>query len=187
MLQKGGKAAPCLQLSQRMYGWDCHSVNQLCSLWLHVTSPEQDGSPQIWNTLASFLCIRRKLIPVIHFCIHISYFIYVLKIQSSEQCQSSNLLYQRNICELFLGIFIHSMVWLIVMRSIFIHCWIKCRPLFYVFVKQISDIFVTALNQGLIQFELKADIHIIVYMTQQTLGTFFFSLSFVLALSKTFF
>ncbi|KAG7219603.1 hypothetical protein INR49_018980, partial [Caranx melampygus] len=34
----------------------------------------------------------------------------------------------------------------------------------------ISDIFVTALNQGLIQFELKADIRIIVYMTQQTLA-----------------
>lgn len=35
-----------------------------------------------------------------------------------------------------------------------------------------SDIFVTALNQGLIQFELKADIRIIVYMTQQTLGKY---------------
>ncbi|XP_041866105.1 VPS10 domain-containing receptor SorCS3 [Melanotaenia boesemani] len=34
----------------------------------------------------------------------------------------------------------------------------------------ISDIFVTALNQGLIRFELKPDIHIIVYMTQQTLA-----------------
>uniref|UniRef100_A0A672JCL5 Sortilin related VPS10 domain containing receptor 3b n=1 Tax=Salarias fasciatus TaxID=181472 RepID=A0A672JCL5_SALFA len=32
------------------------------------------------------------------------------------------------------------------------------------------DIFVTALNQGLIQFELKTDIRIIVYMTQQTLA-----------------
>lgn len=39
-------------------------------------------------------------------------------------------------------------------------------------VKQISDIFVTALNQGLIQFELKADTRIIVYITQQTLGEF---------------
>lgn len=39
--------------------------------------------------------------------------------------------------------------------------------------QQISDIFVTALNQGLIQFELKADIRIIVYMTQQTLGKLF--------------
>ncbi|KAA8583695.1 hypothetical protein FQN60_014903 [Etheostoma spectabile] len=37
-------------------------------------------------------------------------------------------------------------------------------------LSQISDIFVTALNQGLIQFELKADIRIIVYMTQQTLA-----------------
>ncbi|KAK5854138.1 hypothetical protein PBY51_015234 [Eleginops maclovinus] len=35
---------------------------------------------------------------------------------------------------------------------------------------RISDIFVTALNQGLIQFELKADIRIVVYMTQQTLA-----------------
>uniref|UniRef100_A0A3Q3MYC9 Sortilin related VPS10 domain containing receptor 3b n=1 Tax=Mastacembelus armatus TaxID=205130 RepID=A0A3Q3MYC9_9TELE len=34
----------------------------------------------------------------------------------------------------------------------------------------IADIFVTALNQGLIQFELKSDIRIIVYMTQQTLA-----------------
>ncbi|XP_047208528.1 VPS10 domain-containing receptor SorCS3-like [Girardinichthys multiradiatus] len=34
----------------------------------------------------------------------------------------------------------------------------------------ISDIFVTALNQGMIQFELKANIRIIVYMTQQTLA-----------------
>uniref|UniRef100_A0A4W6D0J1 Sortilin related VPS10 domain containing receptor 3b n=1 Tax=Lates calcarifer TaxID=8187 RepID=A0A4W6D0J1_LATCA len=32
------------------------------------------------------------------------------------------------------------------------------------------NIFVTALNQGLIQFELKADIRIIVYMTHQTLA-----------------
>ncbi|XP_058508169.1 VPS10 domain-containing receptor SorCS3 [Solea solea] len=37
-------------------------------------------------------------------------------------------------------------------------------------LEMISDIFVTALNQGLIQFELKADVHIIVYMTQQTLA-----------------
>ncbi|XP_032397532.1 VPS10 domain-containing receptor SorCS3 isoform X1 [Etheostoma spectabile] len=37
-------------------------------------------------------------------------------------------------------------------------------------LETISDIFVTALNQGLIQFELKADIRIIVYMTQQTLA-----------------
>uniref|UniRef100_A0A8P4KNQ7 Sortilin related VPS10 domain containing receptor 3b n=1 Tax=Dicentrarchus labrax TaxID=13489 RepID=A0A8P4KNQ7_DICLA len=36
--------------------------------------------------------------------------------------------------------------------------------------EEISDIFVTALNQGLIQFELKSDIRIIVYMTQQTLA-----------------
>ncbi|KAK1905090.1 VPS10 domain containing receptor SorCS3 [Dissostichus eleginoides] len=35
---------------------------------------------------------------------------------------------------------------------------------------RISDIFVTALNQGVIQFELKADIRIVVYMTQQTLA-----------------
>uniref|UniRef100_A0A3B4AZA7 PKD domain-containing protein n=1 Tax=Periophthalmus magnuspinnatus TaxID=409849 RepID=A0A3B4AZA7_9GOBI len=34
----------------------------------------------------------------------------------------------------------------------------------------ISDIFVTALNQGLVQFELKANIRIIVYVTQQTLA-----------------
>lgn len=34
----------------------------------------------------------------------------------------------------------------------------------------ISDIFVTALNQGLIQFELKANVRIIVYVTQQTLA-----------------
>lgn len=39
-------------------------------------------------------------------------------------------------------------------------------------LKQISHIFVTALNQGLIQFELKANVRIIVYMTQQTLGEF---------------
>uniref|UniRef100_A0A3B5AIP4 VPS10 domain-containing receptor SorCS3-like n=1 Tax=Stegastes partitus TaxID=144197 RepID=A0A3B5AIP4_9TELE len=32
------------------------------------------------------------------------------------------------------------------------------------------NIFVTALNQGLVQFELKTDIRIIVYMTQQTLA-----------------
>uniref|UniRef100_A0A7N6A132 PKD domain-containing protein n=1 Tax=Anabas testudineus TaxID=64144 RepID=A0A7N6A132_ANATE len=37
-------------------------------------------------------------------------------------------------------------------------------------LETISDIFVTALNQGLIQFELKTDIRIIVYMTQQTLA-----------------
>ncbi|XP_078144743.1 VPS10 domain-containing receptor SorCS3-like [Centroberyx gerrardi] len=37
-------------------------------------------------------------------------------------------------------------------------------------LERISDIFVTALNQGLIQFELKADIRIIVYITQQTLA-----------------
>ncbi|TNN81836.1 VPS10 domain-containing receptor SorCS3 [Liparis tanakae] len=37
-------------------------------------------------------------------------------------------------------------------------------------LEMISDTCVTALNQGLIQFELKADIHIIVYMTQQTLA-----------------
>ncbi|XP_071336489.1 VPS10 domain-containing receptor SorCS3 isoform X1 [Trachinotus anak] len=37
-------------------------------------------------------------------------------------------------------------------------------------LETISDIFVTALNQGLIQFELKADTRIIVYMTQQTLA-----------------
>eukprot|EP00064_Thunnus_orientalis_P000699 superscaffoldBa00000039_g700 len=37
-------------------------------------------------------------------------------------------------------------------------------------LETISDIFVTALNQGLIQFELKADIRIIVYITQQTLA-----------------
>ncbi|XP_031612707.1 VPS10 domain-containing receptor SorCS3 [Oreochromis aureus] len=37
-------------------------------------------------------------------------------------------------------------------------------------LETISNIFVTALNQGLIQFELKADIRIIVYMTQQTLA-----------------
>uniref|UniRef100_A0A3B3D5D5 Sortilin related VPS10 domain containing receptor 3b n=1 Tax=Oryzias melastigma TaxID=30732 RepID=A0A3B3D5D5_ORYME len=35
---------------------------------------------------------------------------------------------------------------------------------------QISDIFVAALNQGLVQFELKPDVHIIIYMTQQTLA-----------------
>uniref|UniRef100_A0A8C6TQ09 Sortilin related VPS10 domain containing receptor 3b n=1 Tax=Neogobius melanostomus TaxID=47308 RepID=A0A8C6TQ09_9GOBI len=34
----------------------------------------------------------------------------------------------------------------------------------------ISDIFVTALNQGLVQFELKANIRIVVYVTQQTLA-----------------
>ncbi|TMS04925.1 VPS10 domain-containing receptor SorCS1, partial [Larimichthys crocea] len=37
-------------------------------------------------------------------------------------------------------------------------------------LESISNIFVTALNQGLVQFELKADIRIIVYMTQQTLA-----------------
>uniref|UniRef100_A0A3B5AL67 VPS10 domain-containing receptor SorCS3-like n=1 Tax=Stegastes partitus TaxID=144197 RepID=A0A3B5AL67_9TELE len=37
-------------------------------------------------------------------------------------------------------------------------------------LERISDIFVTALNQGLVQFELKTDIRIIVYMTQQTLA-----------------
>lgn len=45
-------------------------------------------------------------------------------------------------------------------------CSVFLRP------TQISDIFVTALNQGLIQFELKADVRIVVYMTQQTLGKF---------------
>lgn len=178
MLQKGGKAAPCLQLSQAMYGWDCLTVNQLCSLWLHVMSPEQDGSPHFCAVGGSWYLS--------------SIFVYIFQCTqdtaSSEQCQSSNLFYQRNICELFLGkfMFIHFMVWLIMMRSIFIHCWIKCRPLFHVFVKQISDIFVTALNQGLIQFELKADIRIIVYMTQQTLGKVFSFFLFLLALSKTF-
>lgn len=39
-------------------------------------------------------------------------------------------------------------------------------------LKQISGIFVTALNRGQVHFELKADVHIIVYMTQQTLGEF---------------
>lgn len=34
----------------------------------------------------------------------------------------------------------------------------------------ISDVFVTALNQGLIQFELKANIRIVVYVVQQTLA-----------------
>lgn len=42
--------------------------------------------------------------------------------------------------------------------------------MFHGLFEQISDIFVTALNQGLIQFELKANIRIIVYMTQKTLG-----------------
>nr|XP_020486526.1 VPS10 domain-containing receptor SorCS3-like [Labrus bergylta] len=37
-------------------------------------------------------------------------------------------------------------------------------------LETISNIFVTALNQGLIHFELKADTHIVVYMTQQTLA-----------------
>ncbi|KAM4607452.1 VPS10 domain-containing receptor SorCS3-like [Polymixia lowei] len=37
-------------------------------------------------------------------------------------------------------------------------------------LERISDIFVNALNQGLIQFELKADIRIVVYITQQTLA-----------------
>ncbi|XP_034040761.1 VPS10 domain-containing receptor SorCS3 [Thalassophryne amazonica] len=37
-------------------------------------------------------------------------------------------------------------------------------------LQALSDIFATVLNQGLIQFELKADIHIIVYITQQTLA-----------------
>ncbi|XP_036980487.1 VPS10 domain-containing receptor SorCS3 isoform X1 [Acanthopagrus latus] len=37
-------------------------------------------------------------------------------------------------------------------------------------LETISDNFVTFLNQGLIQFELKADIRIIVYMIQQTLA-----------------
>lgn len=41
---------------------------------------------------------------------------------------------------------------------------------FFSCLKQISGIFATALNRGLIQFELKADVHIIVYMTRQTLG-----------------
>ncbi|XP_056147393.1 LOW QUALITY PROTEIN: VPS10 domain-containing receptor SorCS3 [Lampris incognitus] len=35
---------------------------------------------------------------------------------------------------------------------------------------RISGFFVNALNQGLIQFELKADVHIIVYIDQQTLA-----------------
>ncbi|XP_004077390.2 VPS10 domain-containing receptor SorCS3 [Oryzias latipes] len=37
-------------------------------------------------------------------------------------------------------------------------------------LQTISDIFVSALNQGLVQFELKPDVHIIIYMTQQTLA-----------------
>ncbi|XP_053292323.1 VPS10 domain-containing receptor SorCS3 [Pleuronectes platessa] len=37
-------------------------------------------------------------------------------------------------------------------------------------LEMISDIFVTALNQELIHFELKTDVRIIVYMTQQTLA-----------------
>ncbi|KAK2824400.1 hypothetical protein Q5P01_021575 [Channa striata] len=37
-------------------------------------------------------------------------------------------------------------------------------------LETISHIFVTALNQGLIQFELKTDVRIIVYVTQQTLA-----------------
>lgn len=37
-------------------------------------------------------------------------------------------------------------------------------------LNQISGTFVTALSRGQVHFELKADVHIIVYMTQQTLG-----------------
>ncbi|TNM99316.1 hypothetical protein fugu_012349 [Takifugu bimaculatus] len=37
-------------------------------------------------------------------------------------------------------------------------------------LETISGIFVTALNRGQVHFELKADVHIIVYMTQQTLA-----------------
>lgn len=60
---------------------------------------------------------------------------------------------------------------------VFISCRIIHHSLFHVclFVahsKQIADIFVTALNQGLIQFELKAGVRIILYVTQQTLGRF---------------
>lgn len=44
------------------------------------------------------------------------------------------------------------------------------RPVSFSCLKQISGIFVAALNRGLVHFELKADVHIIVYMTQQTLG-----------------
>lgn len=51
---------------------------------------------------------------------------------------------------------------------------------FFKYLKQISDRFVTDLNQGLIQFELKADIRIIVYITQQTLGKFVCNLLFLL-------
>ena len=41
-------------------------------------------------------------------------------------------------------------------------------------LKQVSDTFVNVLNQGLIQFELKPEVRIIVYMTHQTLGEFGF-------------
>ena len=41
-------------------------------------------------------------------------------------------------------------------------------------LKQVSDTFINVLNQGLIQFELKPEVRIIVYMTQQTLGEFVF-------------
>ncbi|KAM9364971.1 VPS10 domain-containing receptor SorCS3 [Pholidichthys leucotaenia] len=41
----------------------------------------------------------------------------------------------------------------------------------------ISDIFVTALNQGLIQFELKANVRVMVYVTQQTLAPLVDSIS----------
>lgn len=44
---------------------------------------------------------------------------------------------------------------------------------------QISDIFLTALNQGLVQFELKANICVVVYVTQQTLGKFSFYMFYI--------
>lgn len=54
---------------------------------------------------------------------------------------------------------------------VFIFSLALCTILCFI-PEQILDIFVTALNQGLIQFELKSDIRIVVYMTQQTLGKF---------------
>lgn len=52
-----------------------------------------------------------------------------------------------------------------------LNCYLwRFLPHFLSCLKQISGIFATALNRGLIQFELKAGVHIIVYMTQQTLG-----------------
>ena len=53
-------------------------------------------------------------------------------------------------------------------------CAYVCVRLCFDDPKQVSDTFVNVLNQGLIQFELKPEVRIIVYMTHQTLGEFGF-------------